>query len=164
VAVGRRADDRAAVSGPPPFAVTLGASGAIPFVALAVAAWVVEPPLALWIAGAAATYGAVILSFIAGAHWGFASLGPIGNEAAARRLLGFSVVPSLLGWAALLLPSPWPLPVLAAAFLAVLALDRSAASRGLAPPWWMRLRVPLSVTVACCLAATLVALLARFGL
>ena len=46
-------------------------------------------------------YGAVILAFLGGVHWGFALPEPSGRGERARLVLG--VVPSLVGWVALLL-------------------------------------------------------------
>ncbi len=35
-------------------------------------------------------------------------------------------------------------------------LDATFAAQGLAPPWWMRLRLPLTAVVIACLAAPLI--------
>ena len=56
-----------------------------------------------------------------------------------------SVLPSLAGWAALLLDRGAGLMALGLLFLVVLPGDLWLARAGLAPGWWMRLRVPLSV-------------------
>ena len=128
----------------PEAAAWLGAFGAIPFVALAVIAliggdWAAASVVAL------ALYGAVILSFLGGVHWGLAVAG-FGNGPLVWRLR-ISVVPSLVGWGAVLLPASAGLIVLAAAFAAVLAIDVRAARVGAIPGWYLRLRWPLTAVV-----------------
>lgn len=95
-----------------------------------------------------ATYDAVILSFLGGAWWGIAS----GPDAAPGRglagVLAVSVLPSLAGWAALLLDRGSGLVALGLLFLVVLPGDFWLERGGLAPAWWTRLRVPLSVGMA----------------
>ncbi len=94
-------------------------------------------------------YGTVILSFMSGVLWGFATRGK-GAEAA-------------LGYALSTMPALWAFffigggPVsaaiwLAAGFVLVLLLDYMFWRQGLAPDWWLRLRVLLSVVVLACLA------------
>ena len=82
-------------------------------------------------------YGAVVLSFLGGVHWGFA-LAPGTVEQSGRterwRLL-FGVMPSLIGWVALLAPLALPawtgLCVLIAGFLATVIVEAQAGRRGL---------------------------------
>ncbi len=148
---------------PPRTAVWLGALGGIPFAALAAIVLIGDETSASAAVFAVVAYGAVILSFLGGAHWGFASRGIRDHPAQASRLLILSVVPSLAGWAAVLVPAPWSAAGLAVAFAAILPLDRWAAGQALAPVWWMRLRIPLSATVSLLLATAFVAALVRFG-
>lgn len=151
-------------TGPPPgIAFWLGAFGVVPFAALTVAAWVANETMASAATFAVVAYGAVILSFLAGAHWGFASIAMKHRPAPARRLLIASVAPSLVGWVALLLPAPWSAAVLGASFIAILVLDRWAEKRGFAPGWWLRLRIPLSATVATLLVVAFASAFIRFG-
>ncbi len=91
-------------------------------------------------------YGAVILSFLGGIHWGLAIASNHGNGDLPRRLF-VSVAPSLVAWAGLLLPLRVGLLVLAAGFAAVLYVDVRATRAGEAPPWYPRLRGPLSAAV-----------------
>ncbi len=122
----------------PPVAAALGYAGAIPFLAGAAAvALALLPPTPLL------AYGAVILAFMGGIHWG---LGMPGSAPDGRRL-GLSVVPALLAWAALLLGGRPGLLLLAAAFLGLLALDLATTRRGVAPSWYPALRVPLTAVV-----------------
>lgn len=95
------------------------------------------------------SYGTVILCFMSGVLWGFASRA----EGDARTLgLGLSVVPAL--WAFFFVGNG---PVSAASyliagFLGVLAIDFVFWQNRLAPDWWMALRVPLTAGVCACLA------------
>ncbi len=129
----------------PKTALWLGPLGLIPFLAGALALWLM-PAAHLPAAGLALIgYGAVILSFLGGVHWGLAA-----SEGRPLQI-GLSVVPSLIGWLALLVanlhaagPALW---LLAAAFAILLAGDLLAAGRGLTPAWYPRLRVPLTLIV-----------------
>ncbi|TKW73462.1 MAG: DUF3429 family protein [Staphylococcus hominis] len=94
----------------------------------------------------ASVYAALILSFLGGLWWGLAA-------AAAS--------PPRWVWLAAVLPSLWALAALAAglaggstmlallplaaAILLTPLLDRRLVSEGMAPHWWMRLRIPLSL-------------------
>jgi len=95
-------------------------------------------------------YAALILSFLGGTWWGLAAAAPAAQR---RRTLGWlwiaAVTPSLVALAAFLpwaLGWRWPEPslvMLGAALLASLGVDIRLGA--LAPRWWMRLRVPLSL-------------------
>ncbi len=129
----------------PPPAAWLGAAGALPFITLAVFA-------AADVAGARDfhlfalnAYAALILSFLGGVQWGL-TIAHGGADGMWGRLV-LAITPSLFAWCALLMaPRAGQLP-LAAAFLAVLAVDLRAHGRGLVPRWYRRLRWPLTVTV-----------------
>ena len=56
----------------PPFAVVLGVAGLIPFVACAIGALALRGDDAERVTLALIGYGAVILAFLGGVHWGFA--------------------------------------------------------------------------------------------
>jgi hypothetical protein len=95
------------------------------------------------------TYGTVILSFMSGVLWGFATKAT-GREAAVGYAL--SVVPAL--WAFFMVNGdPGNAAVnLAAGFAGLLLLDASFARQGLAPAWWMPLRLLLTGIVLACLS------------
>ena len=95
------------------------------------------------------TYGTVILSFMSGVLWGFATKAT-GREAALG--YGLSVIPAL--WAFFMVNGdPGNAAVnLAAGFAGLLLLDASFARQGLAPAWWMPLRLLLTGIVLACLA------------
>ena len=145
------------IAGIPAVPLLLGLAGLIPFVwgALtvepgAIQSWgmrllgprFVGPYVQLF-------YGAVILSFMSGVVWGFATRAE-GREAAF--LYGLSVLPAL--WA-FFFTGGGPASAatyLAFGFAALLLIDWFAWSRGLAPEWWMRLRLFLTAVVVASLS------------
>ncbi len=133
-------------------AAWLGGLGALPFIGLAGAMpFLVGAPRNL-AAEALIAYGATILSFLGGIHWGLA-IAPQGDARRARlpvRLI-LSVVPSLAAWAALLVENTTGLFVLAAAIAAMLWVDLRATRAGEAPPWYPTLRIPLTCIVVAAL-------------
>jgi hypothetical protein len=95
------------------------------------------------------SYGTVILSFMSGVLWGFAARAE-GRMAVMGYVL--SVIPAL--WCFFMVGNG---PVSAASnlifgFAGVLMLDWFFWVNGLAPRWWMALRVPVTVVVVTCLA------------
>ncbi|GGL70918.1 DUF3429 domain-containing protein [Wenxinia marina] len=136
--------------------LALGLAGLLPF--LWGAACVLWPDLAMWTARAVGprfagpyvqlSYGTVILAFMSGVLWGFATKAE-GRQAAVGYAL--SVIPAL--WAFFMVGAG---PVSAAmnlifGFLGLLLLDWQFARWGLAPRWWMTLRVLLTAVVVLCL-------------
>jgi hypothetical protein len=98
-------------------------------------------------------YGTVILCFMSGVLWGFAA------RAAPQRALPYalSVLPAL--WVFFLVgggPTA-ALVSLLLGFVAMLVFDLQFVLWGLAPGWWMRLRLILTAVAAACLAAGLYA-------
>ncbi len=93
-----------------------------------------------------ATYDAVVLAFLGGAWWGLAARE--GNPRPLGPILAASVLPALAGWGALLIDRMGGLMLLGLLFLSTLPGDVWLARSGLAPAWWLRLRVPLSVAMA----------------
>ena len=94
-------------------------------------------------------YGAVILSFMSGVLWGFATRAE-GQVAATGYAL--SVLPAL--WA-FFVTGGGPVSAaigLMAGFAGLLGLDWLFWKQGLAPAWWMKLRLILTVGVLGCLA------------
>ncbi len=131
--------------GRPTLPFTLGLSGLVPFWALAIAratGWPHAIPPGE-IAGMLATYGATILSFLGGIRWGVAVAAP--NQPRVATDYVFGVTPQLFAWGALVLPDPWRFVVLAVGVLALGPIDRNLVARGLAPDWFGRLRMILSL-------------------
>ena len=78
------------------------------------------------------TYGASILSFLGGVHWGACLQG--GAQSSSLRLL-WSVVPSLVAWPAVALPPLLATPTLAGALLLANTVDQKYARAAKLPPW-----------------------------
>ena len=94
-------------------------------------------------------YGAVILSFMSGILWGFAS-----KVEGRRATVGYalSVLPAL--WAFFMTgggPTSAGLHLIFG-FLGLLLLDAAFSAWGLTPEWWMRLRLGLTAVVVLCLS------------
>ena len=102
-------------------------------------------------------YGAVILSFLGGIQWGLAIRNSDGNARTRQGLtpiLTVSIVPSLIGWAGLLVEEPLGFGLLIIGFALVLISDVRAVNKGIAPRWYLRLRYPLTAVVISCLTIT----------
>ncbi|TFL17454.1 DUF3429 domain-containing protein [Jannaschia formosa] len=140
----------------PTSALALGLAGLLPFAWGLVTIWV---PAAAGLTAAyvgprfvgpyvGLSYGTVILSFMSGVLWGFATKAE-GRVAASGYAL--SVLPAL--WAFFMVGGG---PVAAAmaliaGFVGLLALDWMFWNQGLAPDWWMKLRLILTAGVVLCL-------------
>jgi Protein of unknown function (DUF3429) len=98
------------------------------------------------------TYGTVILSFMSGVLWGFATKAE-GRPATIAYTL--SVIPALWAFFMVSDASDTSAIFLAAGFVGLLLLDAMFSAWGLAPRWWLRLRVMLTVVVLACLAIPL---------
>lgn len=137
--------------------LALGLAGLIPF--LWGAATLLSEPLMVWGASNLGPrfvgpyvqlfYGQVILAFMSGVLWGFATKAE-GAQAATGYVL--SVIPAL--WAFFMTGGG---PVAAGmnlmfGFAGLLLLDLSFYNWGLTPPWWMRLRLLLTLIVLACLS------------
>ena len=150
----------------PPFAIMLGIAGLLPFVLCSLGALSLSSDGATRSLLALVAYGATILAFLGGVHWGFAlDEGGTASERVQRLRFGLGVVPSLIGWAAMLvtfigLPTTGLL-VLTAGFIATTVVEGQAARRGLVPQRYMWLRWGLSVVVVLCLVS--VSLIRAFG-
>ncbi|WP_101066027.1 DUF3429 domain-containing protein [Roseovarius salinarum] len=141
----------------PRSALALGIAGLIPFVWGAIT--VLAPDLGLWTAQTIGPrfagpyvmlfYGAIILAFMSGVLWGFAT-----RLDDTRAAMGYvlSVIPAL--WAFFMTgggPTGSGISLIAG-FAGILGLDWLFWHHGAAPGWWMQLRVPLTVVVLVCLA------------
>ncbi len=137
----------------PTAALWLGGAGLIPFIAPVAALWLGSAgwrDLA-WLALHA--YAAVILGFTGAVGWGAAL-----RESDASRLwraMGWSVIPALLAWVALLLPHPQGVALLLLGFAVQYLMDRRAVAMGWLPAWYGRLRRVLTAGVTACLALAL---------
>lgn len=134
----------------------LGLAGLLPF--LWGALTVLFPDLGLWTAQTVGPrfagpyvmlfYGAVILSFMSGVLWGFAT-----RAEGTLATIGYalSVIPAL--WAFFMTgggPQSAGMSLIFG-FAGLLFIDAQFARWRLAPSWWMALRLPLSAVVLACL-------------
>ncbi len=128
----------------PRIVLWLGYAGLVPFVASALALWVAPVRLHGFVLYSLLTYSAVILSFMGAIHWGLAMRD---EDISSPLQLGLSVVPPLVGWVALALSPMMSFVVLIIAFGVLYVADTLAARLGLAPSWYPRLRLPLTIIV-----------------
>ena len=84
-------------------------------------------------------YGASILAFLGGLHWGFALSGRL-SDRAARIALVWSVVPSLIAWSAAWMPEQAALLGLAGGLVLAWAFDQRAWPQYGIGSWFLRLR------------------------
>lgn len=140
----------------PPAALLLGLAGLIPFVwgaLLVLGYWAPGPfrlPDALSGDGRLVMlrYGGIILPFMSGVLWGFATRA-VGAQAAVCYAL--SVIPALWWF---FMPGTGMISGLinlATGFAGLLLLDVMFQRWHLAPAWWLRLRLQLTVVVLICL-------------
>lgn len=125
-------------------ALLLGLAGLIPFLYAALAT--LAPAVALPAAPPGTVYelyGVIIFAYMAGVFWGYAA-------AAAQEGLwwyGVAVLPAVLVFLAILAAPGAAQGILLIAFPALLLVDRAFHAAGLAPVWWMRLRLLLTSIV-----------------
>ena len=125
----------------------LGYGGLVPFVLLTLGLWLEPFDSGFWTL-ALVSYGAVILSFVGAIHWGIAMMShDLGPRLANRRFV-WSVVPSLMGWSATLLPEQLAVWVLVSGFALHYWQDHLLQTHMRLPDWYLPLRRRLSV-VAC---------------
>ena len=155
-----------------PLVLLLGLLGLIPFVVCAYLACAWHGPSDGRALVALIAYGAVILSFLGGVHWGFAldepppslaGLAPVParNDPAHRPRIALGVVPSLIGWLAMLIAVLAPAPVIAlcvliAGFILTNIGEHTAHRRGWMPGRYLWLRWFLTIVVVALLVTTVV--------
>ena len=132
-------------------AAWLGFGGLLPFIGLALTAFVDRHHGIVW-ADALVAYGAVILSFVGALHWGFAMALPGMPQALRRNCFVWSVVPALIAWPAMMLEPVLGAPLLMAGFVAHIWQDHRLAGRIALPAWYLPLRWQLSIVACVCLA------------
>lgn len=126
----------------------LGIGGLIPFVAFAAGAALAPPPYGGVSMAGFYAYGAVILSFLGGARWGF-EIGSRPDNPNALILTG-AIVPSLVGWFAVLSQLVAPaigLAALGAGFVGMWLWDVTSSGHGARrfPNWYPMLRTILTL-------------------
>ena len=135
------------ISAPPRAALYLGFAGVAPFLLGLLLLFVGNASLRVWGSWLLLAYGAIILSFMGGVHWGAAMLRSDTELAA----LGRSVLPSLLALPAAALGGSSGLLLLALGFGGLLIYDESEVRSGRLPSWYPALRRPLTGIVVACL-------------
>ena len=125
----------------------LGLAGLLPQLAVAAVVFSGDGPLRFTALSMGYGYAALILSFLGGLWWGIAASKPNPPE----WLWVAAIVPSLIALASAVPWStgqPWPGPsllILGASLIVALAVDFALARLGMVPPWWISLRLPLSL-------------------
>ncbi len=134
----------------PRSALLLGLAGLLPFLGNAAVILLDRPELLGSSGGARGLeiYGIVILCFMSGVLWGFATKADDG----AALWYSLSVIPALWVFFGMTFRSQDTLGVLLVGFIGLLALDYTFQRAKLAPDWWIRLRVLLTTIVSLCLA------------
>jgi hypothetical protein len=139
----------------------LGFGGIIPFWAFSPA---IAPHLPLDLLGDTVVqnsgllqigYGATILSFLGGCHWGLAmtSLTPL--KLTGQRYV-WSVMPCLFAWPTVTMPVEQAAAIQSVLLAFVYLVDRGWFKRGGFPAWYMALRLPLTVGAIAGLSLTAV--------
>jgi hypothetical protein len=130
---------------PPAWAWRLGYGGLLPFTAGAVLVWLVHADAQPYVARGLAAYGALIVSFLGGIHWGLAMRTAVPSV----RGLMWGVVPSLLAWPAVMMPPHAGLVILGVLLLLTYTVDRVLYAEQQAAGW-LTLRFRLSSVAALC--------------
>lgn len=148
--------------GLPPMAWRLGYGGLIPFVLGALLVWAVTDEALGYVAAALAAYGAVIVSFLGGIHWGLVmkmGAAAVEGDAAAHSVqassaLVWGVMPSLVAWLGVLMPPHAGLVILGLALVGCYLVDRRRyAAQGLGAWLTLRFRLTAVAALSCFLAA-----------
>ncbi len=132
----------------------LAYAGLTPLVGLAVLLWLVDPDLHPFVALAMAGYGASIVSFLGGIHWGIGFRNVSRMHNAPLFNFGWGVVPSLLAWIAITMPAYAGLPLLAAILFLCYAVDRKTYPEAGIGEWLpMRWHLTVVAALSCLLGA-----------
>jgi hypothetical protein len=135
---------------PDPLALRLGYAGLLPFVLCAALVWIVRPDAHPYVTLALEAYGATIVSFLGGVHWGLG----FRSAAAEPARFAWGVVPSLLAWVAVMMPPHAGLVVLGVVIVACYLVDRKVYPRhGLAPWLTLRFRLTAVASLSCFVGA-----------
>lgn len=133
-------------------ALILGVAGTLPFIWAAIAQFSAQlhalgldlfgPAFALGDLGL--HYGRIILAFMSGVLWGFATKDSSRN---APVFYALSVIPALWVFFMTSPALPYALPSLVGGYIGILAIDWLFMLRRLAPFWWLALRLRITAIV-----------------
>lgn len=139
---------------PARLALILGGLGLIPFAAFATGAWMASGiGLRIIFVEAGVLWGAIILSFMAGARWAFMQTGPITSPV---RLMTAGLIPAV-SLAAPFLDPGRGIALLVAGFIGLLVFELRPRARREAPDWYASLRIGLTSGAVFCLLVTALA-------
>jgi Protein of unknown function (DUF3429) len=131
---------------PPADAARLSYLGLLPFVLGAALLWLIDSPEPhAFVALALAAYGATVLAFLGGVHWGL-TMNEHGEPPKARR---WSVVPPLAGTLAVAMPAYSGLPLVGMMLVVCYLVDRRLYPQAQLAHW-LTLRFRLTVVAALC--------------
>lgn len=140
----------------PPVPRSLGWAGVTPFLFSTILVWSDTPAFYQMGLHSILFYGAIILSFLGGVHWGL-ELKNIYPTVSLLSGYSLSILPSLAAFLSLYLPPLVALMILGSGFLGVMVMDRKLVQRRSAPDWYAKLRYQLSVAVLLCLFSAFIA-------
>ena len=129
----------------------LGYMGLVPFIVCTALVWIMGGMVYDTALDILLYYGAVILSFLGGIHWG----GALYQDPPHPYQLLLSIIPAVVGCISLLLTAQMTLTVLTIGFAGQWLIDRELMPEG----WFLKLRSSLTIIVILCLAAAQLKLL-----
>ncbi len=128
----------------------LAYAGLFPFVAGAALIWIVRADAKHHVEAALSAYAALILSFLGGIHWGFG----IRSRQDDLARFGWAVVPSLVAWVAVLMPSNAALVIHGLMVVVCYLVDRKVYPLHAAAGWLtLRFRLTMVASLSCFLGA-----------
>jgi Protein of unknown function (DUF3429) len=152
----------------PTSAILLSILGLVPFIGCGLAALGSDAAMAERMLTALIAWGALMLAFVGGLHWGLVlrepesgpAVVPESKPAPGRHMrIGLAVLPLILGWVALLLPlvaATWlALLLLIATYIAVLVAEHHASRRFVLPSRYLWLRWGFTVVAVAMLTTVL---------
>lgn len=143
---------RATTPSAPATAVLWGWLGVVPFAGLAALAHAPELLTGFDTKSALISYGAIILTFMGGTHWGLAMMTDREKQLSDTFLYTAGIAPSLAAFLAALVGGLSALVILAAGFVGLLIYDLLILPKLGTPNWYLSLRVRLTLAVLFCLA------------
>jgi Protein of unknown function (DUF3429) len=133
------------------FIQRLGYAGMIPLVTLALLMWIVSEEAHPYVALAMSSWGAIIVAFLGGIHWG---IGLRRNAPERKVHMVWGVIACICAWIAAMMPPFAGLPLLGLLLIACYLVDRKTWPQAGLREWMtMRFRLTVVCTLACLLGA-----------